>query len=145
MLKDVISDIGLVLAEPPVRQTNSDTALVSEIIDTSQYMGGFFAIMTGALTDADMTSTVLLEESDNSDMSSQSSVADADLLPSGTGQEASAAPAYTSDNVVTTLGYVGAKRYIRLTLTPSGNGAGNLDIAILWIGLKRKRGETTGS
>lgn len=140
ILRDGITKMGVVLAEPPVTQTNSDTALVSEIIDLVDYVSATFLIMTGTVSDADMTSTVLLEESDNSDMSSQNAVADADMLPAGSGQEASVAPAFGSDNVVSRLGYVGTKRYIRLTLTPSGNNSGNLPIAILFEGEKRLQG-----
>lgn len=137
---DLNARLGFVLAEPPVTQTNSDTALVSEIIDMGDYMSGMFVIMTGTVSDADMTSTVLLEEGDASNLSDAAAVADADMLPAGTGQEAAAAPAAASDNAITKIGYVGSKRYVRLTITPSGNNSGNLPIAVLFIGINRLRG-----
>lgn len=124
----------------PVTQTNSDTAIVSQIIDMRDYMSCTFIVAVGTFSDADATTTVLLEESDNSDMSSQNAVADADMLPSGTGQEASTAFTFANDDIVRALGYVGTKRYVRLTITPSGNGAGNLPISVTVLARKRIQG-----
>jgi hypothetical protein len=137
---DMNADLGFVLAEPPVTQTNSDTALVSSIVDMVDYVSGMFVIMTGAVTDTNVTSTVLLEHGDDSGLSDAAGVDDADMLPAGTGQEAAAAPAAASDNTVTSIGYAGTKRYLRLTITPSGNNSGDLPIAVLFIGKKRFRG-----
>lgn len=138
--RDLNSMLGLVLAEPPVTQTNSDTPLVSGIIDMADYVSGMFVIMTGTVSDANMTSTVLLEHGDDSGLSDAAAVPDAEMLPSGTGQEAAAAPAAASDNAVASVGYVGTKRYLRLTITPSGNDSGNLPIAVLFVGEKRLQG-----
>lgn len=51
-------------------------------------------------------------------MSGANAVADADMI----GTEALAGFQFDDDNEVRKLGYVGAKRYTRLTITPSGNG-----------------------
>lgn len=124
----------------PVTQTNSSSALVSQIIDMQSYMSCIFIVAVGAFSDADATTTVLLEESDNSDMSSQNAVADADMLPSGTGQEASTAFTFSDDNIVRALGYVGTKRYVRLTITPANNDSGNLPISVTVLARKRVQG-----
>ena len=76
-------------------------------------------IATGSIADADATFTVLLEESDDSGMSGASAVADADLL----GTEVLAAFQFDDDNETRKLGYIGAKRYTRLTITPVANAS----------------------
>ena len=43
------------------------------------------------------------------------------------------------------VGYNGIKRYIRLTITPSGNNSGAAPLAAIWVGTPRKRGNTLGS
>lgn len=140
--RDIQSMLGLVLAEPPVTQTNDSTAFVSEVIDMVSYMSGMFVIQLGTLSDADVTGAVLLEESDASDMSGSNEVADADMLSmtAGTAPETAAAFTFASDNSIKTLGYVGTKRYIRLTITPTGNNSGNLPISVLFVGEKRLQG-----
>lgn len=124
----------------PVTQTNSSSALVSQIIDMQSYLSCIFIVAVGTFSDADATSTVLLEEADASDMSGANAVADADMLPSGTGQEASTAFIFSDDNIVRALGYVGTKRYIRLTITPANNDSGSLPISVTVLARKRFQG-----
>lgn len=94
-----------------------NTALVSAIIDLQGYGGLMFAIATGTLADADATFTVLLEEGDAANLSDAAAVADADLI----GLEATASFTYANDGVTRKLGYIGSKRYVRLTITPANN------------------------
>lgn len=130
MKGDLHNDITVLRAISATRQTNSDTAIVSQIIDTAGYGFVEFVISYGALTDANATVAALLEEGEVSNLSDAAAVADADLL----GTEAAAgAAAATDDNKVAKLGYKGNKRYVRLTLTPSGNDSGNVDVAALAI------------
>lgn len=103
-----------------------DTALVGAIIDRLGYDSLTYLIQTGTLADAGATWTALLEESDDSGMSGATAVADADLI----GTEALASLTQANDGVCRKLGYVGHKRYTRLTLTPSGN-AGNAPISAM--------------
>ena len=140
---DLMASVEVVRALSPASNTD-DTARVAQIIDHSLYTGGFYAIQTGNLADAGADWTVLLEESDASDMSGANAVADADLLPAGTGQEAAASFNQGNDDVIRTLGYRGIKRYTRLTITPSGNAAQAVTAAV-WVGMKRMRGTVTGS
>lgn len=120
----------------PVTQTNSDTAIVSQIIDTVGFSNVEFLIAYGTLSDANATSTLLLEEGDVSNLSDAAAVADADLI----GTEAAAAAIFSDDNKVAKLGYIGRKRYLRLTITPSGNDSGNFPVAVLaLLGAGRKK------
>ena len=127
--RDLHNHLKFTLAEPPQTQTNSDTAFTSEIIDTAGYESLEFVIMLGTMTDNDVTATMVLSESDASNMASSNAVDDKHLL----GTEAAAAFQFGDDNQIRKLGYVGSKRYVQLVITPSGNNSGALPIAVLAI------------
>jgi hypothetical protein len=100
------------------------TAQVGQIIDHRGFDAATYIILTGSLADADATFTVLLEESDNSDLSSGNAVADADMISqSSSAPETAAAFQFDDDNEVRKLGYSGTKRYTRLTITPVNNAS----------------------
>jgi hypothetical protein len=114
----------------PKAATTDNTAYVSEIVDTLGFGAAEFIILIGANTDTDATFAVLVEDSDAANMDPATAVADADLL----GTEAVAAfTADADDNKVRKIGYVGNKRYVRVTITPTGNNSGNIFIAGVWI------------
>lgn len=127
MFKDIHNQIEARTCIPVTRQTNSSTAIVSSIIDMLGYDVCEFVIATGALTDADATFAVTMDEGAVSNLSDAAAVATADKL--GT------LPALTfaSDNTVAKVGYKGSKRYVRLTVTPTSNDAGNCDISCVAI------------
>lgn len=106
-----------------------DTAQVGQIIDRQGYESLTYLINIGTLADANATFAVLLEEGDAANLSDAAAVADADMISQtvGTAPETAAAFQFDDDNEVRKLGYIGAKRYTRLTITPSGNG-GDADI-----------------
>lgn len=107
-----------------------NTALVGEIIDRKGFESLTYLIATGSLGDAGAEFTVLLEESDDSGMSGAGAVADANLL----GTEALASFIQTDDNKCFKLGYLGTKRYTRLTITPTNNATAALIGAIALLG-----------
>lgn len=113
----------------PVVAGTDNTPYVSQIIDTAGYNSVEFVILIGANTDADVTFTVLFEDGDNSALSDNAAVADEFLL----GTEALASFDYGDDNEVRKIGYIGTKRYCRVTITPANNGAGNIYIAGVWL------------
>lgn len=106
------------------------TAQVGQVIDRQGFGSLEYIIAIGAVADADATFTVLLEESDASDMTGAAAVADADLL----GTEALAAFQFDDDNEVRKLGYIGTKRYTRLTITPVANASAALLSAVAVLG-----------
>jgi hypothetical protein len=124
-MRDLASTLHVVNAIPPIAARTDNTAIVSSIIDLQGYDSAMFAISLGTNTDVDATFTALLEESNASNMSGSNAVADADL----TGTEALASYTFADDTETRKLGYVGSKRYIRLTITPTGNDSGNIFIA----------------
>ncbi|MCW5733482.1 MAG: hypothetical protein KIS73_05125 [Enhydrobacter sp.] len=113
----------------PVAAGTDNTAMVSQIVDRQGFDSVEFVMMIGANTDADATFAVLFEESDDSGMSGANAVADSDLL----GTEAQAGFTFDDDNECRKIGYVGNKRYCRVTVTPTGNNSGNIFLAALWI------------
>jgi len=128
MAQDLHNNIKCSLAEPPVAAQTDNTAIVSAILDTAGYNSHEFVGIFGTNTDADVSFTVLMEEGDNSSLTDNTAVADADLL----GVEAMGLD-FADDNKVFKLGYKGTKRYIRVTVTPADNAAGNIFFAAIWL------------
>lgn len=112
----------------PVAATTDNTAYVSEIIDTAGALATEFVWLAGSIADADVTFTLLVEDGDDSGLSDNAAVADAQLL----GTEANGKPLLSSDNKVGKIGYIGNKRYVRVTITPASN-SGNIFLAGVWV------------
>lgn len=123
--KDIHNNLHFVPLITPVAARTDDTAIVSAIIDTKGYESAEFVLVTGANTDVNATFAVLVEDGDNSGLSDNVAVADAQLL----GTEAGAAFTFADDGECRKIGYLGNKRYVRVTVTPSGNDSGNIFIA----------------
>jgi hypothetical protein len=138
--RDLHNHIHIVRGLSPQKQTNADTAFVSEIVDTAGYESVEWVTLTGALTDAGVTFVVLMEDGDQSNLSDNAAVADTFLL----GTETTATFTEADDNEVRKLGYIGSKRYVRVTITPTGNSSGDINIAGCWI-LGHARHQPTAS
>lgn len=129
-MRDLASHINVKPAIVPVAARTDNTAIVSAILDTYGYGSAALALITGTNTDTNATFAVLLEESDDSGMSGAAAVTDSDLI----GTEALAGfTAADDDGECRKLGYVGSKRYIRATVTPTGNDSGNIFLAGVWL------------
>jgi hypothetical protein len=129
-LRDLANSIHLRPAIAPVAAlTNLNTPIVSTILDTFGFGSATLALITGTETDTNVTTVVLLEESNDSGMAGATAVADIDLI----GTEVLAAFQFDDDVECRKLGYTGSRRYIRATVTPSGNDAGNIFLAGAWI------------
>lgn len=128
-MKDLANSIHPLRVISPVSVADT-TAQVGQIIDKKGFESVTYVIATGSIADADATFTVLLEESDDSGMSGASAVADADLL----GTEVLAAFQFDDDNETRKLGYIGSKRYTRLTITPVANASAAVICAVAVLG-----------
>lgn len=95
----------------------SDTTTNGNSIDMQGFQSVVFAGQVANYNDGDYTP--LIEES--SDNSNWSAVADADLLPTGTGQEAAA---QLSAAGTFKLGYRGNERYVRLSIVSANTSTG---------------------
>lgn len=122
MWKDFFNNIHPVRALSPVASAADNTALVSEIIDRLAVKSITFLIATGALPDADATFTVLVEHGDAANLSDAVAAPDSDLL----GTEVLASFTFADDNETRKIGYIGNKRYVRLTITPAANASASL-------------------
>jgi len=140
-MRDGLSNKRIRTLIAPAAAVTDNTPTVSSIIDCQGYDAVTLAYVTGTLSDADATFAVLLEESDNSNMSSQNAVADEDMvsMTAGTAPETAAAYTFADDGDGRAIGYIGSKRYIRLTITPSAN-TGNHFVA----GIAILEGKTPG-
>ena len=128
-MKDLFNHIHLVRALSPVSVADN-TAQVSQIIDRQGYESVTYLIAMGSLADADATFTVLLEEGDAANLSDAVAVDDRYLL----GTELLAGFQFDDDNEVRKLGYIGNKRYTRLTITPVNNASAALLCVIAELG-----------
>jgi hypothetical protein len=130
MMRDLANNLDLKRGLSPKAAITDNTAYVSEILDIRGLRGAVFAALIGANTDADATFAVLVEDGDAANLSDAAAVADEYL----TGTESLAGfTAADDDNEIRKIGYVGYKRYVRVTITPSGNNSGNIFIAGCWI------------
>ncbi len=126
--KDLHNEIKCSRGLSPVAAVTNNTAFVSQILDCNGFEKNEFVILLGSLADADATFVVLVEEGADSGLSDNAAVADDDLL----GTESGAAFLFSDDNKVVKIGYIGAKRYIRVTVTPAAN-TGDIFLAAVWI------------
>lgn len=134
--RDLHNNLHTVPLIAPIAARTDNTAIVSAIIDTAGYEGCELILITGTNTDTNATFAVLVEDGDNSGLSDNAAVADAQLL----GTEALAGFTYADDVETRKIGYVGNKRYVRVTVTPSGNDSGNIFIAgVAVLGAARHR------
>lgn len=127
-MRDYASTLHFARAISPAGAVTDNTAQVSQIIDIAGYEGLVFAINLGALADADAAFTVLVEHGDAANLSDAAAVPDAQLI----GTEVLASFTFADDNKLRKIGYVGNKRYVRLTITPVNN-SGNAFISALAV------------
>lgn len=113
------SNIKAKAAIDPVAAGATGTT-AGRIIDRQGYGGVEFLVHYGAVSTTGSAVTVLLEEGDVT--GTLTSVADADLLgtEAGAGLAAGARTSGTGRNVVKRLGYIGTKRYLKLSFTNTG-------------------------
>lgn len=123
--REIHNDIHVVPLIAPIAARTDNTAIVSAIIDTANYNACEFVLVTGTNTDTNATFAVTVDEGDNSALSDAVAVTDAKLV----GTLALAGFTFADDVECRKLGYIGTKRYVRLTVTPSGNDSGNIFIS----------------
>lgn len=128
-MKDLYSHIRPVRAISPV-SVSDNTAQVSQIIDRQGFNSLTCVIALGGIADADATFTVLVEDGDVSNLSDAAAVPDDQLI----GTELQAGFQFDDDNETRKIGYLGNKRYVRLTITPVGNASAAVLCAVAILG-----------
>ena len=125
-MRDLYSNIEVRRAFSPAAAVTDNTAYVTEIIDMQGFKSLVWEIVIGQLVDADATFTILMEHDDASGFGTAVAVPDSQIDPT----ETVMAFDFADDDSVRKMGYVGEKRYVRLTVTPVGN-TGDAFIAIV--------------
>lgn len=134
-MRDPFNNLDVRRVLSPAAGPTDNTAQVGQIIDHANTFGSLYAIQTGSIADADATFVVLLEHGDDSGLSDAAAVPDDQLV----GTENAAAFRFDDDNEVRKLGYIGAKRYTRLTITPAANASAAALSAVCILTGSRKR------
>ena len=117
-MKDILDNVHTATVIAPVSFA-TNTPLVGAIIDRAGYDALVYSIALGTNAGAAGTYTVLLEHGDIANLSDAATVAAPDL----NGTIANASWAFTDVSKTRKLGYVGSKRYSRMTVTPAANVA----------------------
>ena len=110
---------------------SSNTTTNGAIIDLKDFDSIEFLIQSGALADGTYTPSITV--GDESDLSDGTAASGTDLL----GTVADATFAATDDNKVKKIGYVGIKRYARLSIASTGVTTGGTLGAIVVQGSPR--------
>lgn len=118
--REIISDIRALSGFAPVTVTDN-TATSTAIIDTLGFNSLAFSIQTGTLADADATFAITMTAGDASDLSDG-------VLVGADERLGNTSFTFADDGIVKQIAYLGSKRYVRCTVTPSNN-TGNAPIA----------------
>lgn len=127
-MRDLHNNLIAKRAISPAAAVTDNTPFVTQIADTSLGDALELIVQLGAIADADVTFTVLVEESDANNMAGANAVADEHLL----GVEAVTALRFDADDKTFKIGYIGNKRYVRTTITPASN-SGNIFLSATWL------------
>jgi hypothetical protein len=95
----------------------SDTTTNGVIVDTAGFEALTFSVQSGAITDG--AYTVTMAHSDASDLSGSEAVPADEVL-------GSIAFALAEDNVAKRIGYIGKKRYVRISIVSTGTTSGGV-------------------
>lgn len=123
-MQDLHNNIKISPCIDPAVIISGDATKTGATIDTADFGSLEFAIISGALTDGAYTVTVY--ESDDSGMSGEAAVGDADLI----GTESGASFALANDSQVRKIGYKGNKRYVRIKVVQSSSATGGYLCAV---------------
>lgn len=116
-MHDLFNSINPKVGVAPAAAITDNTAVASGWIDMLGYHSLTWLIVSGNDADADVTFGVSMQHADASDQSDAAAVASTDLL----GTLALASYGFADDAKVFKVGYVGNKRYCKLTVTPANN------------------------
>lgn len=129
-MRDLLNLIHPVRAISPAAATADNTAWVSQVIDLQGYDSLTFVILTGALADIDATFAVTMDHGDQANLSDAAAVPADQLI----GTTTAAGFTYGDDDGTRKIGYRGDKRYVRLTVTPTGNSGNAFCAAVALLG-----------
>jgi hypothetical protein len=115
-MRDSYNNLKFVPAIAPV-VVSDNTAQASAIIDRLGYEEVTFVINTGVLADIDATFAVLLQDGNDPALADAATVSDSFTLNTQTNVSFT----FAADGVCRKIGYIGSKRYLKMTITPANN------------------------
>lgn len=128
-MRDSLNNIHPLIGLAPLAAAIADnTAQVSAIIDTRGSDSLTWVIATGILADVDATFAVTMDHGEAANLSDAAAVPAADIA----GTLALAGFTFAADGATRKVGYIGSKRFVRLTVTPAAN-TGAAPLAIIAI------------
>lgn len=132
-MRDNMHSLNVLRVLSPV-VVSDNTAQVGQIIDNQGADSLTYIINTATLADVDATFAVTLQEGDAANLSDAATVADIDMLSAVRGTAPLTAGSFTfaADDAIMRLGYIGNKRYTRITITPSAN-TGSAPMSVIAI------------
>ncbi|MCU1242393.1 MAG: hypothetical protein JWO71_3119 [Candidatus Acidoferrum typicum] len=135
MARDLHNNIAVRRCIDP-QSVSTNTAIVSQIIDRAGYETCEFLITSGPIASGTAVFTATLEHGDSATLADTSAITDPSSLLLGT--LAGASFTFSSPNSQFRLGYIGGKRYVRLTITTTSNAAAALIAALAVLGAPAK-------
>lgn len=126
---DLQNNVTVRRAISPVSVADN-TAQIGQVIDTAGFHSLEFLIATGSIADVDATFAVTVDHGNQPNLSDASAVPATELL----GTLAGAGFIFSDDDKTRKIGYLGGKRYVRLTITPSANASAALIAAVAVLG-----------
>lgn len=123
-MKDLKSNITTASAFD-IQAITTDTTTNGNIIDLQGYNGATIILHSGTLTAGAFTPKI--EDGDDSGLSDAAEVSDTFLI----GTEAEAAFAATDDDATRRIGYVGNKRYLRLSVVSASSANGTMSAIVI--------------
>lgn len=124
MLLDLFDNLDFTNVVPPQTATNSNTAVNSTIVDLMNARSVVFDINVGPITNSNATLVPSLTEGNDPALADGATVAAGDMLGTIAGATFGGSAQGNTANTGAKVGYIGSKRYVRLTLTPTLNQAG---------------------
>lgn len=108
----------------PIIDVTDNTPQVGPITDTNDFGSFTYYISTTTLADGDATFAVTFRHGDASNLSDGTPVSTDDLVGNADFD-------FNDDNSVLHVGYVGKKRFVEMTITPSNNSGNAIFTAML--------------
>jgi hypothetical protein len=129
LASDIHNNLEVRRAISPVSVADT-TPQVSQIIDRKGYDALEFFIETGAIASGTATFAVTMDHGEAANLSDAAPVPSDQMV----GTLAAAGFTFANPNVTRKIGYIGGKRYVRLTITPAANAAAALLTAVAVLG-----------
>jgi hypothetical protein len=142
-MKDLFNAIKLIKSYAPKDEAADATDQVGAVIDLKGFRGFVYGIMTGLIADAGAVFSVKIEHADELAFNvTNVAVPVADLqMDTDAGAVLDATPEsgfqcafdQANDGAIAKIGYIGDKRYLRMTISPVGNSTSSDPIAVFGV------------